>query len=105
MSPLYANPVGYLYDAEGQRVAKGQIKVPDGSFDPCDLSVNGFRMTTEYIPGPNGEQLTEIDWSTGQPVWAHTNAYAGGQLVATYTNNKGGSNPQRSSKLPLMDAR
>lgn len=88
-----SNWVGYLYDAEGHRVAKGSINVPDGTFDPCDMSANGFRMTTEYIPGPNGEQLTEVDWSTGNPNWAHTNAFAGGQLVATYTSdNKGGSN-------------
>lgn len=67
---------GYLYDAEGQRVAKGTLS----SFS-CDLATNGFQMSNEYVAGPDGQPLTEFD---GQGNWLHTNAYAGGQLVATY---------------------
>jgi RHS repeat-associated protein len=69
----------YIYDAEGTRVGKGTIT----SFS-CDLTSNGFLLTNEYIPGPSGEQMTELD---GQGNWIHTNAYAAGQLVATYAND------------------
>ena len=69
---------GYLYNAEGQRVAKGSLS----SFS-CDPASNGFQMSNEYILGAGGEQLTELD---GKGAWIHTNAYAGGQLVATYDN-------------------
>ena len=56
-------------------------------------------MTAEYVPGPEGEQLTEIDWSTGQSRWVHTNAFAGGQLVATYANDGEGVHLQLSDWL------
>lgn len=82
--PIY----GYLYDAEGHRVAKGKINPPAGT-DPCDMTTNGFQLTNEYIPGPNGEQLTELD---GNGKWVHTNAFAGAELVATYAANNQGTN-------------
>ena len=94
----WGNPKGYLYDAEGRRVAKGNINPPQGT-DPCDLSTNNFTMTAEYVSGPDGEQLTEIDWSTGQSNWVHTNAFAGGQLVATYANDGEGVHLQLSDWL------
>jgi hypothetical protein len=68
--------MGYLYDAEGRRVAKGTLTAMS-----CDLSSNGFTATAAYIIGPNGEQMTELD---GSGNWVHTNAYANGQLLATY---------------------
>jgi hypothetical protein len=37
-------------------------------------------MTNECILGQGGEQVSEVD---GSGSWLHTNAYAGGQLVAT----------------------
>jgi RHS repeat-associated protein len=69
----------YIYDADGTRVGKGTIT----TFS-CDLTSNGFLLMNEYIPGPSGEQMTELD---GQGNWIHTNAYAGEQLVATYDND------------------
>jgi RHS repeat-associated protein len=70
---------GYLYDADGTRVAKGTLS----SFN-CGST---FMLTNWYVLGPSGEQLTETD---GSGNWIHTNVYAGGSLVATYdaaTNN------------------
>jgi RHS repeat-associated protein len=68
--------MGYLYDAEGTRVAKGTL----ASFD-CG---SNFTVTSWYIVGPSGEQLTETD---GAGNWKHTNVYAAGALIATYEAN------------------
>lgn len=67
---------GYIYDGEGNRVAKGSLS----SFS-CNPSSNGFSLTTQYILGLGGEQLTELN---GSNQWQHTNAFAGGALLATY---------------------
>ncbi|WP_420239026.1 RHS repeat-associated core domain-containing protein [Telmatobacter bradus] len=69
----------YLYDAEGNRVAKGTIS----SFS-CDTTTNGFTVATVYVLGPGNEQLSEIANNAGTWQWAHTNVYAAGQLMATY---------------------
>jgi RHS repeat-associated protein len=68
--------VGYLYDAEGNRIGKGSIQQWN-----CNTDTNGFSLTNEYLLGQNGEQVTELDGNGG---WLHTNAYAGGQMIATY---------------------
>jgi RHS repeat-associated protein len=68
--------IAYVYDAAGNRVAKGTATVGWS----CDISTNGFTQSTEYVVGASGDQLTEMDW--GQ--WAHTNIYAGGRLIGTY---------------------
>lgn len=58
---------GYVYDAEGNRVAK--------------LSSGGSVETVYVLTGGN-QQLTELNGSGG---WNHTNIYApGGRLLATY---------------------
>jgi RHS repeat-associated protein len=81
------SPIGYLYNAEGQRVAKGTLTqfscnmTIDGS---TNKPTNGFALTNEYLQDASGGQLTEFD---GQGTWLHTNAFAGGQLVATYDND------------------
>jgi hypothetical protein len=68
--------MGYIYDAQGERVAKGTI-----TSWSCDPSTNGFTETAGYVLGPNGEQMTEVD---GGGNWIHTNLYAAGQLFGTY---------------------
>jgi len=75
---------GYLYDAEGNRVAKGTI-----SSWSCDPSANGFTPVNEYVIGPSGEQMTEwgADPNTAAPAWQHSNVWADGQLIATYDVN------------------
>jgi RHS repeat-associated protein len=52
----------------------------------CAAPGNGFTLTKQYILGPSGEQMTEVDYSGGSATWAHTNAYAG-DVVATYLND------------------
>lgn len=73
----------YIYDADGNRVAKGSIS----SFS-CDITSNGFHPTTVYVLGTGGGQLSELtNTSSSQtPSWqfAHTNVYAVGQQIATY---------------------
>jgi RHS repeat-associated protein len=74
---------GYLYDAEGTRVAKGRI-----STWSCDPTVNGFQTTNDYILGPGGEQVTEMAMDANNSMaWQHTNVYAAGALLATYDND------------------
>ena len=79
---------GYLYDADGTRVAKGRI-----SAWSCDPALNGFQTTNDYVLGPGGEQVTEmgVDTTAGSSAttltWQHTNVYAAGALLATYDND------------------
>ncbi len=75
---------GYIYDAEGNRVAKGTLTSLS-----CDMTINpstglpnnGFQQKSWEVLGQNGEQVSETD---GAGNWAHTNVYAGGRLIATY---------------------
>ena len=77
---------GYLYDADGTRVAKGSITAWS-----CDPAVSGFHTTNDYILGLGGEQVTEMGvdttGATNTLAWQHTNVWAGGKLLATYDNN------------------
>jgi RHS repeat-associated protein len=80
---------GYIYDAEGTRVAKGAITTWS-----CDPAISGFTTTNDYIIGPSGEQMTEMgmggvtaNGTTAGLTWQHTNAWAGGKLLATYDND------------------
>lgn len=72
---------GYVYDAEGDRVAKGTLT----SFT-CNFTGTNFTPTAQYIIGLGGEQLTELDGSNN---WIHTNIFGGGGLLGTYA--KGGT--------------
>ena len=74
---------GYVYDAAGNRVAKGSI-----STWSCDMTTNGFTPEEGYVVGPAGEQLSEMKWvNNGWSRWEHTNVYAGGKLIGTYDGN------------------
>jgi hypothetical protein len=53
---------GYIYDADGPRVAKVTVQ----NMNSCDPVTNGFQSTTEYVLGPSGEQVTEVGVSTGE---------------------------------------
>ena len=77
--PNMTTMTGYLYDADGTRVAKGAI-----SAWSCDPSANGFTTTVDYVLGLSGEQVTEMSVSGGASTWSHTNVWAGGKLLATY---------------------
>lgn len=80
---------GYLYNAEGVRVAKGTIT----TFN-CNTASNGFQLTASYILDPNNQQLTEMSWSGGTAQWAHSNVFAAGQLIATYSVDPNPSDDQ-----------
>jgi RHS repeat-associated protein len=69
----------YVYDAEGRRVAKGSA-----ANLTCGAPGTGFSATNQYLLGLNGEQVTELNNSSGTMAWAHTNIWAGGALDATY---------------------
>ncbi len=80
MNLLVGTMTGYIYDAEGTRVAKGTI-----SAWTCDIKSNGFQPVSDYIIGPGGEQLTETGSDgQGNMVWSHTNVFAAGSLIGTY---------------------
>jgi RHS repeat-associated protein len=74
---------GYIYDADGTRVAKGRI-----SAWSCDPAANGFQTTNDYILGPGGQQVTEMAMDANNSMaWQYTNVYAAGSLIATYDND------------------
>jgi RHS repeat-associated protein len=94
---------GYIYDADGTRVAKGTISQFTCDYNPADTynpstntGFNGFQITNDYILGPVGEQVTELamggttngSTSSGM-VWQHTNVWAAGKLLATYDGGNG----------------
>jgi RHS repeat-associated protein len=68
--------IGYIYDAEGNRVAKGTITSMS-----CDPTANGFTATENYVLSPSGEELSMFD---GGNNWQRTNVYASSKLVGTY---------------------
>jgi RHS repeat-associated protein len=84
---------GYLYDADGTRVAKGTI-----TNWSCDPATSGFSTNNDYILGPGGEQMTEMIMNgTGSAlVWEHTNVWAGGKIIATYSQDNTGSQTEAS---------
>jgi RHS repeat-associated protein len=93
---------GYLYDADGTRVAKGTIQVVlvtvngqqvlSCDTNPSDTTTyNHFIPTTAYVLDSGNQQMTEVTTSNGggQWTWKHTNVSASGQLVATYSTSSG----------------
>jgi RHS repeat-associated protein len=72
--------VGYIYDGEGRRVAKGTITTIS-----CDPASNGFSMSgndaSTYVLGQDGEELTQLGQNNA---WQRTNVFAGGKQIATY---------------------
>ena len=71
----------YLYDASGARIGKGTLtSLPSSCNAPT--SANQFTSTLQYLVGPGGEQVTELNSSSGEV--QHTNVFTGGKLLATY---------------------
>jgi RHS repeat-associated protein len=70
-----------IYDADGNRIAKGTI-----TSWSCDTSSNGFTPTASYILDQNNQQLTEMDWNGSTVQSSHTNVWAAGTLIATYSD-------------------
>jgi RHS repeat-associated protein len=83
---LTGTMTGYLYDAEGNRVAKGIVQ----AWGSCDPAANGFQVSTETdeVLGQSGEQMAELAMdANGIMAWQHTNVWAAGNLIGTYDNN------------------
>ncbi len=82
---------GYVYDAEGTRVAKGTITQFTCDLNPADSTYNGLMTAnneTDYVLGPGGEQVTELAQdANGTMNWQRTYVYADGALIATYDPN------------------
>jgi RHS repeat-associated protein len=82
--PGMTTMTGYIYDADGNRVAKGTIQ----TWGSCDPTVNGFLAggnETDYVLGSGDEQVTELAQdANGSMNWQRTYVYAGGSLIATY---------------------
>jgi len=82
-SRITASITQYIYDADGNRVAKLNA-TGTNNFNPnaltCAMVVPRTVQAT-YLLGQSGEQVTELDASDN---WKHTNVYASGQLLATY---------------------
>ena len=81
---MFGTMNGYIYGADGTRVSTGTIT----TWGSCDPTANGYQATKDSILGPAGGQLTEtgVD-ANGNVAWAHTNVWAGGQLLGTYDPN------------------
>jgi RHS repeat-associated protein len=70
----------YIYDGEGHRVAKGTPSTwGNAACIPANITV-----TSRFVLGIGGEQLTEQTVTNGTATWTHTNVFAGGKLLATY---------------------
>ncbi len=79
----------------GVRVAKGTLSgaglaaafpaVGSGVVPSCPAPTvaNGFALTSQYLLGLGGEQVTELN---GAGTWQHTNVWQGARLAATYTS-------------------
>jgi RHS repeat-associated protein len=75
-----------LYDASGSRVARGKpakATLPL-TLQACNMATNGFTATNEYLLDQGGDQVTELNTSSGTMAWAHSNVWAGSHLDATY---------------------
>jgi RHS repeat-associated protein len=98
-----ANPnpafIQYAYDAEGARVAKGTLSTGPAKYalisaglassptcaPPLGASpASGFTRTCQYLLGPGGDQVTELN---GSGTWQHSNIWVGGKLIATSDTN------------------
>jgi RHS repeat-associated protein len=71
---------GYIYDADGNRVARGMIT----SWGSCDPSANGFSTQSDYVRDQADNQLSEfVPDANGNIKLEHTNVWAAGTLMAT----------------------
>jgi len=70
---------GYIYDADGTRVAKGSLSKFTCDFNPADASYNGFQTIKDYVIGAGGAQMTEVGLDANGALVAQRNyVYAGG---------------------------
>jgi RHS repeat-associated protein len=77
---------GYIYDASGNRVAKGTLSVFNCQLPTGSQAGNGFTLTNSYVLGLGGEEVSELTISGTTATWAHSNVFGGGKLLATYNS-------------------
>jgi RHS repeat-associated protein len=80
----------YVYDAEGNRVARGALaaSISSCSGTPTYSKFQSGSLYLELVTG--GNQVTELQYfTTTGAQWTHTNAFAGG-LLATYASSASG---------------
>ena len=78
---------GYVYDADGNRIAKGTINASATPFTTppsCDPTSNGFQLFEDYVLDTSGQELSMLD---GNSNWQRTNVFGAGKLLATYDPN------------------
>jgi RHS repeat-associated protein len=94
---------GYVYDADGNRVAKGTLTQFTCDLNPADSTYNGFMAAnneTDYVLGPGGEQVTELAQdANGTMNWQRTYVYAGSALIGTYDPSPDTGQPAVSFRL------
>ena len=73
---------GYLYEAGGERVAK--VTMASYGTCPAASSPSSYTVANQYLLGPGGEQVTEMN---GSGTWLHSNAFPAGHIAATYDSN------------------
>jgi RHS repeat-associated protein len=73
----------YVYDAEGNRVAKATLTSwPTSCLAPA--SAPGFAAQTLYLRGSGSAQTTELN---GAGLWQHTNYFGGPAPMATWSSS------------------
>jgi hypothetical protein len=75
-SPIAGSATAYVYDAEGNRVAKGSLAIWPSSC-PAPAAIT---LTNSYVLDLGGRQFAELG-NSGNSL--HTNVYAAGRLLAT----------------------
>jgi len=79
----------YVYDAEGARIAKGTLSAAPTSYTAtCAPPLgSGFTLTARYLVDLGGDQVTELNTTSGTLAWAHSNVFSAARLTATYDTN------------------
>jgi RHS repeat-associated protein len=79
----------YVYDAEGARIGKGTLSAAPSSYTAtCAPPLgSGFTLTARYLVDLGGDQVTELNTTSGSLAWAHSNVFSAARLTATYDTN------------------
>ncbi|HEY1257073.1 MAG TPA: hypothetical protein VGF01_20065, partial [Terracidiphilus sp.] len=94
----------YIYDAEGARIGKITLAAPPARYSvsvaivtspscapPLLAALNspgvasgGATLTARYLVDLGGDQVTELNTTSGTMAWAHSNVFSAARLTATY---------------------
>ncbi|HEY4355094.1 MAG TPA: RHS repeat-associated core domain-containing protein [Acidobacteriaceae bacterium] len=79
----------YIYNAAGERVAKGTISSSLWSAHGCDISANGFSATNRYVLDTQGGMVSEETYSGGTWTRQHTDFGVGPGVLASLVHSGG----------------